>query len=295
LGGEENEFAELSCMLLVNLTRSEKGCQLLLQVTEEPILWGFNLLKLLSLFCSSNSSQINSSSNSNSSNSNNNNNNDSEEDEKRVENPKLDGFGWIAIILMNCTQTTIGRSVIFDANKEVIKEIVPFLKSSNVMRRRGISGTLRNGLLLKENHFWLNEEKAQLLPSLLYPLYDESFQFKEDEKNGLSFLLSIIPKGKKLEVDKMCRKHLLESLLMFSKNKTVNLQLREKQLYPFMRELDSLEEEEDLKELIVQIVEYLVLDWENSKFEGNKEETINSFQTSDPLSALSFPSSNSHK
>ena len=48
---EEREFAEMSAMLLSNLTRYEMGVQNLLEIEEEGHLWGYKFLKLLILFC----------------------------------------------------------------------------------------------------------------------------------------------------------------------------------------------------------------------------------------------------
>lgn len=225
----------MSAMLLSNLTRFEEGSQELLQVKEEAHFWGYKLIKLLHTFCFA---------------------------EVEGEEMKRDRFGWIATILMNVTQSDIGRRVIFDPEKQVLKQLLPFLEHKNVMRRRGVAGALRNCLVLKEQHEWAVSPQVDILSSLLFPLLDQSFQFKESEKKVMSPMLSNIHKEKKREEDPMCRKLLVESLFLLSKNRKVNEMMRKIQVYPIIRELDSLEDDEEIKQLLLSIVEYLILDWE---------------------------------
>ena len=130
------------------------------------------------------------------------------------------------------------------------------------MRRRGVAGAIRNCLILSEFHDWATSNKIDLLTALIYPLADHSFKFKETEKKEIPKFLLNLPEKKKTEPDLMCRKFLLESLFLLSKNRKVNELMRSFNFYSFVRELDTLEENEDNKEIIVDIVNYLILDWE---------------------------------
>ena len=99
-----------------------------------------------------------------------------------VENETLDGqagdpYQHFSSILMNSTQVEAGRRFVMrihhskqqNTTTSVFQKLLPFLKSPNPLRRRGIAGMVRNCCLDKDSAWWLIHE-VKLVKHLLYPL-----------------------------------------------------------------------------------------------------------------------------
>lgn len=151
-GKAELCISHLLSMLLVNLTQLDSGVERLLQVGDEK-LQGLYLAKLVRLFSTSS-----------------------------MENEgKEDAYGHIGSVLVNVSRMEIGRKLLLDPKRSLLKIIIRQIDSPSLLRRKGVSGTIRNccfeaetqlsNLLLTSQFLW---------PALLLPLAGKQAYSKED-------------------------------------------------------------------------------------------------------------------
>ncbi|KAM0020106.1 putative protein HGH1, armadillo-like helical, protein Hgh1 [Helianthus debilis subsp. tardiflorus] len=128
-------------MLLVNLTQLDAGVESLLQ--------GLYVMKLVRSFCTSS--------------------NEKEDDP----------FGHVGSILVNVSKTKAGRTLLLDPKRGLLKQIIRQFDSTSLLRKQGVSGTIRNccfeadnqlqNLLLISEFLW----PALLLPVAGNKVYNE--------------------------------------------------------------------------------------------------------------------------
>jgi len=82
-----------------------------------------------------------------------------------------DPYQHFSSVLMNVTQTEVGRRFVMRIRDErtVLQRLLPVLKSSNPLRRRGIAGLARNCCHDSDSAWWLLNV-ADITKYLLYPL-----------------------------------------------------------------------------------------------------------------------------
>jgi len=226
-----SEIVELNAMLLNNLTTNEKGAASLLQI-KEP-LFGVSILKLFEIFVF-----------------------------KEVKG-REDPYAWIASILMNITQLEDGRALILNKDRSIFPLLFPFVSDSNINRRRGILGVIRNCCFDTENIAWALTE-TNLILTLMLPLRGSEVLSEEDMEGMDSSLHNkIIGPNKVREKDLECRKTIVECFMLLCKKKNNRELLQKKGLYPILREYEKEEKDEGLNEKIHSLVEILMFaDWE---------------------------------
>ncbi|XP_047323733.1 protein HGH1 homolog [Impatiens glandulifera] len=156
-------ITRLLVMLLVNLTRIDTGIAALLQVDDEKM-HGLYVMKLVRSFCIST--------------------------EKNG-----DPFEHVGSILVNISQREAGRKLLVDPKRGLLKQITRQFDSTNLLRKKGVSGTIRNccfeadsqiqNLLLISEFLW---------PTLLLPVAGNKIYSEEDTSKmprELGIVLSI--------------------------------------------------------------------------------------------------------
>nr|KAJ0194556.1 hypothetical protein LSAT_V11C800410790 [Lactuca sativa] len=143
------EITGLLVMLLVNLTQLDSGVESLLQLGDDKV-QGLNVMKLVRSFCTSSN-------------------------EKKADDP----FGHVGSILVNISKNKDGRSLLLDSKRGLLKQIIRQFDSTSILRKKGVSGTIRNccfeadnqiqNLLLISEFLW----PALLLPVAGNKVYNE--------------------------------------------------------------------------------------------------------------------------
>lgn len=146
----DSSITRLLVMLLVNLTQLDYGISSLLQVEDEQI-QGLYVMKLVRSFCRSSSEASD------------------------------DPFEHVGSILVNISKKEAGRKILLDPKRGLLKQIVRQFDSSNYLRKKGVSGTIRNccfeaehqlqNLLLISEFLW---------PALLLPVAGNKVYKEED-------------------------------------------------------------------------------------------------------------------
>ncbi|EPS64082.1 hypothetical protein M569_10697 [Genlisea aurea] len=138
-------ITKLLVMLLVNLTHIDAGIESLLQSGDEKIS-GLHIMKLVRSFCSSSSG---------------------------------DPFDHVSSVLVNVSRNEAGRKLLLEPRRGLLKQIIRQFDSPSLLRKKGISGTIRNccfeaetqvqNLLLVSEFLW----PALLLPVAGNKIYNE--------------------------------------------------------------------------------------------------------------------------
>ncbi|GLJ51727.1 hypothetical protein SUGI_1099280 [Cryptomeria japonica] len=152
LGKVDPSIIQLLSMLLVNLTHLDSGVERLLQTGTEK-LQGLYIAKLVRLFSTSSS------------------------ENEGVEDP----YGHIGSILMNISRMETGRKLLLDPKWSLLKQLLRQIDSPSTLRRKGVSGTLRNCCFESETQLANLLLLSQFLwPALLLPLAGKQEYSKED-------------------------------------------------------------------------------------------------------------------
>lgn len=217
-------FSDQICTVLSNLSRSEQTCPSVYKVLQDKV----GVSKLVEIFCSENF------------------------------NPKAN-FHFLGPLLSNLSQLEPAREEILDHDRCVVQRLLPFTQfEGSVVRRGGVIGTLRNCCFDHKHHEWLLTE-VDLLPFLLLPLAGPE-ELREDEIEGLPLDLQYLPDDKEREADPDLRKMLLETLLLLCATARGRQILKDKQVYPLMRELHQWESEEEVKRSAEKLIQVLIGD-----------------------------------
>ncbi|CAI9096620.1 OLC1v1032811C1 [Oldenlandia corymbosa var. corymbosa] len=144
------EITQLLAMLLLNLTQLDAGIDSLLQSGDEKM-HGLYIMKLVRSFCASSGER------------------------------KDDPFEHVASILVNISKKEAGRKLLLDSKRGLLKQIVRQSDSTSPLRKKGVSGTIRNccfeaesqlpSLLLISEFLW---------PALLLPVAGNKIYSQQD-------------------------------------------------------------------------------------------------------------------
>lgn len=193
-----------------------------------------------------------------------------------------DPYQHFAAILMNATQLESGRKFVLripqstgSSTKQppsVLERLLPQLQGTNPIRRRGISGMLRNCCLEKEAAWWMLNV-AKILTPLLYPLMGPE-ELDLDEKQGMDPDLWLQGPDKDREVDSATRQHLVDAVLLLCATGRKSRQtLRLARTYVVLKYADMVEESEAISERINECVQYLRRD-EEGTVEGSSDTMV---------------------
>jgi len=237
------EIVELNAMLINNLTSTEKGSAKLLGIGEP--LAGLHASKLIDTL---------------------------------VFKERKDGkdpYSWIALALMNITQLKDGRDLVLNPDRAVFPLLLPFVKDSNLNRRRGVLGVMKNCCFDTEAIAWALKE-TEMIPALLYPLRGTEQLSAEDMQDmHHSLHNNAIESTKEREQDVECKKLILESFLLLCKTKQNRELLQNSGVYPILREYEKVEPDDVLNDKIHSLVDLVMLaDWQGPRHPTKRVEVI---------------------
>ncbi|GLU09406.1 hypothetical protein SLE2022_262700 [Rubroshorea leprosula] len=143
-------ITQLLVMLLVNLTQLDAGISSLIQTGDDKM-QGLYVMKLVRSFCrSSNESRD-------------------------------DPFDHVGSILVNISQKEAGRKMLLDPKQGLLKQIIRQFDSARPLRKKGVSGTIRNCCFEAENQLQdLLLISEFLWPALLLPVAGSKIYSEQD-------------------------------------------------------------------------------------------------------------------
>ncbi|KAK0573621.1 hypothetical protein LWI29_011044 [Acer saccharum] len=145
----DSGITQLLVMLLVNLTQLDEGISSLLQTGDEQMK-GLYLMKLVRSFC-------------------------------RASSESSDQFEHVGSILVNISKKEAGRKILLDPKRGLLKQIIRQFDSTSLLRKKGVSGTIRNCCFEAENQLQnLLLISEFLWPALLLPVASKKVYSEQD-------------------------------------------------------------------------------------------------------------------
>ncbi|KAL5061590.1 hypothetical protein RYX36_023327 [Vicia faba] len=180
----ECRVTRLLVMLLVNLTQLDAGTDSLLQTDDEKVR-GLYVMKLVRSFCRTTHE-----------------NND-------------DSFEHVGSILVNITKQRAGRELLLDPKRSLLKQIIRQFDSNSSLRKKGVSGTIRNCCFEAENQLQnLLLVSEFLWPALLLPVAGNKIYSEEDRKKMPLELGSVLSIEREPVNDPEIRTQVLEAIYL---------------------------------------------------------------------------------
>ncbi|KAI0463210.1 hypothetical protein LJB42_003230 [Komagataella kurtzmanii] len=174
-------------------------------------------------------------------------------------------FDYLAYFFADISRFKHGRDYFvteqeYDNVVPISKLLVFTEKYDSKVRREGVASTIKNSLFDTEKHMkLLTDEAINLLPYILLPIAG-SEELDEEEMFNLPEELQLLPADKKREpISDIIAVH-LESLLLLCVTREVRELLREKSVYPLIRELHKVTKDELVAELCDRLVQMLMRD-----------------------------------
>ncbi|XP_051949070.1 protein HGH1 homolog [Xyrauchen texanus] len=222
----EYVLADRICTILSNLTRHERTCKDVFRVLQEQ---NIGLAKVVEIFCTEGFN-------------------------------KKASLHYLGPLLSNLTQLPETRHFILDKERCVIQRLLPYTQyDESTTRRGGVVGTLRNCCFDYAHHEWLLSDAVDILPFLLLPLAGPE-ELSEEENEGLPVDLQYLPEDKKREEDPDIRKMLIETLLLLTATKAGRENMKNKNVYPIMREFHKWEKDPQVISACEKLVQVLIGD-----------------------------------
>jgi hypothetical protein len=193
----------------------------------------------------------------------------------RAYNPQAD-FHFLASVFTNLAASeTFQEYLTSEKCGYPVKSLMIFTENENIIRRGGVIGTLKTLCLLSTGHHdaLIDETKVNLLPCLLLPLAGPE-EFSEDDMDGMPDELQLLSDDKEREKDKYLRRQLLDSLLALTATRPVREQMRQRKVYPILREAHLNETDPGCEETIQELVQMLMREEEQPQEEGKIMEII---------------------
>lgn len=181
-----------------------------------------------------------------------------------------DEYQYVANILANISQLAQGRDFLLKnrGNTTLIAELLPQLRSPNVVRRRGIAAVVRNLCFDTDNHFFLYDQLD--IPSKMNYLLAGPEPLDEDDKVGMHPSVYRLGEKKKREQDKQVRLCAVDCLLLLCTTRNGRNDLRRKKVYPIVRNAHLVEPEEEIGDQIYKLVDFLIRDEEGEEPDWNE-------------------------
>mmetsp|Transcript_12629 Transcript_12629/g.18961 ORF Transcript_12629/g.18961 Transcript_12629/m.18961 type:complete len:362 (-) Transcript_12629:32-1117(-) len=204
---------------------------------------------------------------------------------------EMDKWQNVAGVLMNLTQVEGGRQFVTRISTGVLEKLLPQLRSSNVVRRRGVAGVVKNICFTKENSFWLLHEIG-IIKHLLYPLAGPE-ELDLDDRVGMDPELWLDGPDKVREPDSQVRLLLVEAiLLLLASGRKSREHIRKQRAYVILKFADMVEESEQIGEKINECVQFLRRDEEGTE-EGSSDRIFRNALPPTP-SAVIYGNSNDY-
>ncbi|GFP87362.1 protein hgh1 homolog [Phtheirospermum japonicum] len=183
---QDCDITHLLVMLLVNLTRPDVGIEYLLQQGDEKMR-GLYIMKLVRSFCAS------------------------------LSENKGDPYEHVASILVNISQKEEGRKLLLDPKRGLLKQIIRQFDSPSPLRKKGVSGTIRNCCFEAENQLQnLLLISEFLWPALLLPVAGNKIYSDQDTSKMPLELASALSIEREPETDPEIRIQVLDAIYLLA-------------------------------------------------------------------------------
>lgn len=183
---QEAGITRLLVMFLVNLTQLDAGIDSLLQTGDEKM-HGLYVMRLVRSFCTSSNEK------------------------------NGDPFEHVGSILVNISKKEAGRKLLLDPKRGLLKQVIRQFDSTSSLRKKGVSGTIRNCCFEAENQLQnLLLISEFLWPALLLPVAGNKIYSEQDTSKMPLELASALSIEREPVKDPEIRVQTLEAIYLIS-------------------------------------------------------------------------------
>lgn len=180
---------------------------------------------------------------------------------------KAANFDYLAYCFADISKHKEGRK--YFTERQAYDNVVPvskltvFTEHGSHVRRKGVASTIKNVAFEIASHpDLLSETEVNLLPYVLLPLAG-SEEFSDEESAAMPPDLQLLPPDKARDADNDILVTHLETLLLLTATREGRDFLRDKKVYPILRETHLHVEDENVREACDRLVQVLLRDEED--------------------------------
>ncbi|BGP52688.1 hypothetical protein JCM8202_004785 [Rhodotorula sphaerocarpa] len=179
-------------------------------------------------------------------------------------------YDFLASVFANVSLLPAGRAFLLSTPDRTVEpplaKLISFTEHPSTIRRGGVASTIKNAAFEKAGHTRLiaptNEPVTEegcidLLVQLMLPLCGNE-EFDIDVLDELPQELQLLPPEKQREPDAQIRGILIETLVLLATNRTNREAMRNRGVYPIIKEAHLKEQVPAVKEAMVRLVNLLM-------------------------------------
>jgi hypothetical protein len=196
-------------------------------------------------------------------------------------NPKAD-FDYLSYFFADMAQHPDSRSYFVTEHKEddnviPLTKIIVFTEHKSLVRRRGVASTIKNVAFSVDAHGrLLDPGEINLLPYVMLPLMGPE-EYSDEDMEGMPEECQLLPPDKEREGDVEILKTHLETLLLLTTTREGREVLRDKKVYPVVRECHLRVEDEGVRDTCDRFVQVVMRDEPKERKEkGDRDEKFES-------------------
>lgn len=184
-------------------------------------------------------------------------------------------FDFLFSVLADMTLSAECRRYLSEGDHPTFLRLLTFINDTSYVKRGGVAVIVKNCLLEVDRHQVLLEDHDDtLLAALLGRLVHPECCFSEEELDKMLLEISLEHRNTPAESDPAIREMIVESLIALGTTYEGRVLLREKEVYPIIRECHKLETEETIRGGMEIIVEYIIRDEDHSNIRPTKVKKI---------------------
>jgi hypothetical protein len=170
-------------------------------------------------------------------------------------------FEFLFSVLADMTLSAECRRYLSEGDHPIFLRLLTFINDSSYVKRGGVCVIVKNCLLEVDRHLAILEDHDDaLLAALLGRLVHPECEFSEEELDKMLLEISLEHRNTPAESDPVIREMIIESMIALGTTYEGRVILREKEVYPIIRECHKLETEDSLRSGMEIIVEYIIRD-----------------------------------
>ena len=180
-------------------------------------------------------------------------------------------FDFLFSVLADMTLSAECRRYLSEGEHPIFLRLLTFINDASLVKRGGVCVIAKNCLLEVDRHQTILEDHDDsLLAALLGRLVHPACEFSEEELDKMLLEISLEHRNTPVESDPAIREMVVECMIALGTTFEGRVILREKEVYPIMRECHKLETEESIRANMEIVVEYIIRDEDHSNVRPTK-------------------------
>lgn len=180
-------------------------------------------------------------------------------------------FDFLFSVLADMTLSAECRRYLSEGDHPIFLRLLTFINDSSYVKRGGVAVIVKNCLLEVDCHQTILEDHDDtLLAALLGRLVHSECEFSDEDLDKMLLEISLEHRNTPSESDPAIREMVIESLIALGTTYEGRVILREKEVYPIIRECHKLETDDALRGGMEIIVEYIIRDEDHANIRPTK-------------------------